>query len=100
VTTAHGRIEDVKRTITGRSGGGPMTLGDPRQLVSSLDALPDEAVVKARTRFASRTLRSITVEEDDSGFQDYIRAVGSDEGGKAAGRKAKETRTAQERAPV
>ncbi|HEX6420244.1 MAG TPA: hypothetical protein VFZ77_17220 [Acidimicrobiales bacterium] len=90
----------MKRTITGRTGNGPMSLGDLRQFVSSLDALPDEAVVKARTRFASRTLRSITVEEDDAGFRDYIRAVGSDEGGKAAGRKSKETRPSQERAPV
>src|SRR5690606_5059178 len=41
----------VKRTITGRTATGSMTLGDLRQFVASLDGLPDEASVKARVSF-------------------------------------------------
>jgi hypothetical protein len=65
----------VKRTITGLTASRTMTLGDLRQFLSSLDGLPDEASVKARVTFRKR-LRSLTVEEDDLGFRDYLRAVG------------------------
>lgn len=54
-----------------------MTLGDVRQFVASLEKLPDEAVVKAKTTFGKH-LRAITVEEEDPGFRDYLQAVGSD----------------------
>jgi hypothetical protein len=81
----------VKRTITGRTATGSMTLGDLRQFVASLDGLPDEASVKARVSFRKH-LRSLTVEEDDVGFRDYIKAVGDTE---AAG-KAPETRKSRD----
>lgn len=90
----------MRRTITGRTDTGPMTLGDLRRFVGSLDALPDEAVIKARTRFARRTLRSITVEEDDDGFKDYIRAVGRNDPDNVATRKAREAKEAKEKTPV
>ena len=67
----------MKRTITGQAPGRKMTLGDVRQFISSLEKLPDEAVVKAKVTFGKH-LRSITVEEEDTGFRDYLQAVGSD----------------------
>lgn len=54
-----------------------MTLGDVRQFVASLEKLPDDAVVKAKVTFGKH-LRSITVEEEDPGFRDYLQAVGSE----------------------
>lgn len=54
-----------------------MTLGDLRQFLASIDAVPDEAVLKARVTLGHQ-LRSVTVQEDDVGFRDYVRAVGSD----------------------
>jgi hypothetical protein len=51
-----------------------MSLGDLRQFVTSLDGIPDEALVRARVTFGKH-LRSLTVEEDDVGFRDYVRAV-------------------------
>jgi hypothetical protein len=67
----------VKRTITGRPGSRTMTLGDLRQFIGSLDGLPDEATVKAKVSFGKQ-LRSITVEEEDSGFHDFVKAVKPD----------------------
>ena len=67
----------MKRTITGDTATGTMTLGDLRQFVASLDGLPDEASVRARVSFRKH-LRSVTVEEDDIGFREYIKAVGPD----------------------
>jgi hypothetical protein len=64
----------MKRTITGRTQSRTMTLGDLRQFLASLESLPDEAAVKARVSWGKR-LREVTVEEDDIGFRDYIRAV-------------------------
>ena len=90
----------MRRTITGRTDTGPRTLGDLRRFVGSLDALPDEAVIKARTRLGRRTLRSITVEEDDDGFKDYIRAVGRNDPDNVATRKAREAKEAKEKTPV
>ena len=68
----------MKRTITGNTATGTMTLGDLRQFVASLDGLPDEASVRAQVSFLRRNLRSVTVEEDDIGFREYIKAVGPD----------------------
>lgn len=67
----------MRRTITGSNSAGAMTLGDLRQFVASLDGVPDEAAVKARTSLRRR-LRTITVQEDDHGFREYIRSVGTD----------------------
>ena len=64
----------VKRTITGRTATRTMTLGDLRQFIASLDGLPDEASVKAKVTFR-KNLRSVTIEEDDSGFRDFVAAV-------------------------
>jgi hypothetical protein len=57
-----------------------MSLGDLRQFIGSLDGLPDEAEVKAKVTLRKH-LRSVTVEEDDGGFRDFVRAVehGDDE---------------------
>lgn len=73
----------MKRTITGVNANGSMSLGDLRQFIASLDGLPDEASVRARVSFR-KNLRSVTVEEEDVGFSDYMRAVGSD-GAEATG---------------
>lgn len=67
----------MKRTITGRAAARSMTLGELRQFIASIETLPDEALLKVRTRFR-RNLRSLTVEEEDVGFSDYVRAVGSE----------------------
>ena len=52
-----------------------MTLGDLRDFLASLDGLPDDAAVKARTTMLRRRLRSLTVVEDDIGFHGYLQAV-------------------------
>lgn len=86
----------MRRTITGLTASGPMTLGDLREFVASLDGLPDEATVKARVTFRKR-VRSVTVEEDDLGFRDYLRAVGKQPSDPTtAGRKPKEAKDAKE----
>jgi hypothetical protein len=72
-------MDGVRRTITGSNAAGTMTLGDLRQFVASLEGLPDDAAVKAKTSLRRR-LRAITVEEDDHGFRDYIRSVSADAG--------------------
>jgi hypothetical protein len=51
-----------------------MSLGDLRQFVASIEGIPDESLVKARVTLGKH-LRSLTVEEDDVGFRDYVRAV-------------------------
>jgi hypothetical protein len=51
-----------------------MSLGDLRKFLSSLENLPDESSVRARVTLRKQ-LRSITVDDDDLGFQDYIRKV-------------------------
>jgi hypothetical protein len=68
----------MKRTITGRSANRRMCLGDLRQFLASLEGIPDEALIKARVTFGKH-LRSVTVEDDDVGFRDYVRAVKSGE---------------------
>ncbi len=64
----------MRRTITGRPADRRMSLGDLRQFVASIEGIPDEAMIKARVTFGKH-LRSVTVEEDDVGFRDYVRAV-------------------------
>jgi hypothetical protein len=64
----------MRRTITGRPANRRMSLGDLRQFVASIESIPDEALVKARVTFGKH-LRSVTVEDDDVGFRDYVRAV-------------------------
>jgi hypothetical protein len=87
----------MKRTITARASARTMTLGDLRQFLASIDSVPDEAAIKVRSTLFGRHLRTLTVEEDDVGFQAYVRAVGADEDNgadptearpPAAGRKA------------
>jgi hypothetical protein len=77
----------VKRTITGQSGA-RMTLGDLRKFVGSLDGLPDAATVKAKVTFRKH-LRSVTVEEDDNGFDDFVRAVTPERGSSSGPRKVR-----------
>lgn len=85
----------MKRTITGVNANGSMSLGDLRQFIASLDGLPDEASVRARVSFR-KNLRSVTVEEEDVGFRDYMRAVGSDgaEGATAGAASSTDTQAA------
>jgi hypothetical protein len=59
-----------------------MTLGDLRQFLASIENVPDEAVLRAKVTLG-RQLRSVTVEEDDIGFADYVRAVASEEAAEA-----------------
>ena len=80
----------MKRTITGRTASRTMSLGDLRQFIGTLDGLPDEAQVKAKVTFR-KLLRSVTVEEDDAGFRDFVRAVEKDD--------EKPTETRRSRAP-
>lgn len=65
----------MRGTITGSNPSGAMTLGDLRDFIASLDGLPDDAAVKARTTLVRRRLRSITVEEEDITFHGYLEAV-------------------------
>ncbi len=51
-----------------------MSLGDVRKFLNSLESLPDEAPVKAKVGFGKQ-LRSLTVEDEDVGFRDYLRSV-------------------------
>jgi hypothetical protein len=68
----------MKRTITGLATNRRMTLGDLRMFLASIENVSDEAYIKGRTGFG-RHLRSLTVEEEDVGFDDYVRAVQPDE---------------------
>jgi hypothetical protein len=65
-----------------------MSLGDLRQFIGTLDGLPDEAQVKAQVTWGKR-LRSVTVEEDDGGFRDFVRAIEQDDDTPTQGRKAR-----------
>jgi hypothetical protein len=55
-----------------------MTLGDVRKFLTSIESLPDESPVKARVGWG-KVLRSLTVEDEDVGFRDYIRSVSPDD---------------------
>ena len=85
----------MKRTITGVNANGSMSLGDLRQFIASLDGLPDEASVRARVSFR-KNLRSVTVEEEDIGFNDYMKAVGRDAPGSTGAEADKSTETSTE----
>lgn len=65
----------MKRTITGQTVNRKMALGDLRQFLASIEGLPDEALIRAKVTTFGRHLRSVTVEEEDVGFRDYLRAV-------------------------
>jgi hypothetical protein len=71
-------MEGMKRTITGLATNRRMTLGDLRHFLASIENVPDEAVIKGRVGFG-RGLKSVTVEEEDIGFDEYVRAVASEE---------------------
>ena len=71
-------MDCMKRTITGLATNRRMTLGDLRHFLSSIENVPDEAVIKGRVGFG-RGLKSVTVEEEDIGFDEYISAVSSEE---------------------
>jgi hypothetical protein len=71
-------IEAVRRTITARPSGRTMSLGDVRKFLGSIESLPDEAPVKAEVGWG-KVLRSLTVEDEDVGFRDYIRSVAPDD---------------------
>ena len=68
----------MKRTITGLATNRRMTLGDLRHFLASVENVPDEAILKGRVGFG-RGLKSVTIEEDDIGFDEYVRAVASEE---------------------
>jgi hypothetical protein len=68
----------VKRTITGRADDRTMTLRDLRQFVASLEGFPDEAPVRANVTWGKH-LRSLTVEDANVGFGDYIRSIKADD---------------------
>ena len=78
----------MKRTITGRTASRTMSLGDLRQFIGTLDGLPDEAQVKAKVTFR-KLLRSVTVEEDDAGFRDFVRAAKEGDDKPTEARKAR-----------
>lgn len=52
-----------------------MSLGDLRKFLSSIEGIADESPIRARVTFRKQ-LRSITVDDLDLGFHDYIRSVG------------------------
>ena len=68
----------MKRTITGLATNRRMTLGDLRHFLASVENVPDEAILKGRVGFG-RGLKSVTIEEDDIGFDEYVKAVASEE---------------------
>lgn len=74
-----------------------MTLGDVRQFLTSIEGIPDEATIKARVSWGKH-LRSLTVEEEDVGFRDYLRAVKPDDN-EAKGRVDARDRDARDRDP-
>lgn len=88
----------MKRTITGSAAARSMTLGELRQFVTSLEGLPDDALVKSRATWR-RHLRSLTVEEEDVGFSSYVLAVAdpdTDPDPSTAERSSKRARTAKD----
>jgi hypothetical protein len=52
-----------------------MSLGDLRSFLASIDGIPDDAPIKARVTLRKR-LRALTVEDEDTGLQDYLRSIG------------------------
>jgi hypothetical protein len=77
----------MKRTITGLATNRRMTLGDLRHFLASVENVPDEAILKGRVGFG-RGLKSVTIEEDDIGFDEYVRAVASEEEERAPARSS------------
>jgi hypothetical protein len=71
-------ISVMRRTITGRPAGRYMTLGDIRRFLKSIEGIADDTPVKAKVT-VQRRLVSLTVEEEDIEFRDYIRSVGLDD---------------------
>lgn len=55
-----------------------MTLGDIRKFLSSLESIADDTPVKAKVTVQKR-LVSLTVEEEDLEFRDYLRQVSLDD---------------------
>lgn len=55
-----------------------MTLGDIRKFLSSLESIADDTPVKAKVTVQKR-LVSLTVEEEDLEFRDYLRQVTLDD---------------------
>lgn len=55
-----------------------MTLGDIRRFLDSIKSIADDTPVKAKTTVQKRLL-SLTVEEEDLEFRDYIRQVQLDD---------------------
>jgi hypothetical protein len=52
----------VNRIITGEATGNRMTVGELRAFLDSLEGVPDDTPVKAKTTRGSH-LRSVTIEE-------------------------------------
>jgi hypothetical protein len=71
-------IRVMRRTITGRPAGRYMTLGDVRRFLKSIEGIADDTPIKAKTTVQKR-LVSLTVEEEDSDFRDYLRSVSLDD---------------------
>jgi hypothetical protein len=55
-----------------------MTLGDIRRFLDSIKGIADDTPVKAKVTVQKR-LVSLTVEEEDLEFRDYIRSVALDD---------------------
>ena len=71
-------MSDMRRTITGRPAGRHMTLGDIRKFLQSIESIADDTPVKAKVTVQKR-LVSLTVEEEDLEFRDYLRQVTLDD---------------------
>ena len=71
-------ISHMRRTITGRPAGRHMTLGDIRRFLQSIEGIADDTPIKAKTTVQKRLL-SLTVEEEDLEFRDYLRSVSLDD---------------------
>jgi hypothetical protein len=63
-----------------------MSLGDIRKFLGSIESLPDESPVKAKVGFG-KLLRSLTVEDEEVGLTDYLRAIAPEADEIAADRK-------------
>jgi hypothetical protein len=55
-----------------------MTLGDIRRFLKSIEGIADDTPVKAKVTVQKR-LVSLTVEEEDLEFRDYLRSVTLDD---------------------
>ena len=55
-----------------------MTLGDIRRFLKSIEGIADDTPIKAKVTVQKR-LVSLTVEEEDLEFRDYIRSVSLDD---------------------